>query len=252
MPRTLIAGNWKMNGLRANLTEVEQVAGAVPAADGGPEALLCLPATLILAASSMATGSGLRIGGEACHSKENGPHTGDISARMLADAGAAYVIVGHSERRSDHGETSEIVAAQAEAAISAGVTAIICVGESLVERDDGRVLEVISSQIAASIPAETDPAAIVIAYEPVWAIGTGRVAAPEQIAEVHGFIRRLLVDRYGQAGQGVRILYGGSMNPGNAAEILAVPEVNGGLIGGASLKAADFLAIYREAALQVV
>lgn len=252
MPRTLIAGNWKMNGLRANLAEIEQVAIAVPVADGGPEALLCLPATLILAASSATTASGLRIGGETCHFKDKGAHTGDISAQMLADAGASYVIVGHSERRADHGETSEIVASQAEAAIRAGLTPIICVGETLAERDNGQVLEVISSQIAASIPAGAEAGAVVIAYEPVWAIGTGRVAAPEQIAEVHAFIRSRLVDRFGPAGQGVRILYGGSMNPANAAEILAVTEVNGGLIGGASLKAADFLAIYREAALQVV
>lgn len=252
MPRTLIAGNWKMNGLQANLTEIEEVAVAVPASENGPEALLCLPATLVLPASRLADGSGLRIGGETCHFREKGAHTGDISAQMLADAGGSYVIVGHSERRADHGETNQIVASQAEAAIRAGLTPIICVGETLAERDAGQVLEVISSQIAASIPAGAEAGAVVIAYEPVWAIGTGRVAAPEQIAEVHAFIRNQLVDRFGPTGQGVRILYGGSMNPANAAEILAVTEVNGGLIGGASLKAADFLAIYREAALQVV
>lgn len=252
MPRTLIAGNWKMNGLRENLAEVEKIAGAVPAAEGSPEALLCLPATLILAASSVSTGSGLRIGGETCHPKDKGAHTGDISAPMLADAGAVYVIVGHSERRADHGETNADIAAQAEAANRAGLTPIICVGETLAERDRGVVMEIISSQIAGSIPAGADPGRIVVAYEPVWAIGTGRVAEPEQIAQVHRLIRRLLVERFGPAGQAVRILYGGSMNPGNAAEILGVDEVNGGLIGGASLNAADFLAIYRTAALQVV
>ncbi|MBY9067596.1 triose-phosphate isomerase [Hyphomonas sp. WL0036] len=248
MPRTLIAGNWKMNGLRANLAEIEQVGAAVPASDLGPEVLLCLPATLIQAAAASVVGSGLKIGGETCHSKEKGAHTGDISAEMLKDAGASFVIVGHSERRADHAETDSVVAAQASAALRAGLTPIICVGETLAERDAGEVLKIISSQMAGSIPQDAEASTIVIAYEPVWAIGTGRVANTDQIAEVHGLIRNLLTDRFGEAGKGVRILYGGSMNPGNAAEILGVAEVNGGLIGGASLKAADFLAIYRQAA----
>ena len=252
MPRTLIAGNWKMNGLMASLTEVEQVAAALSQADSGPEALLCLPATLIHAAVSKCSRSGLKIGGETCHFKEKGAHTGDISAEMLADAGASYVIVGHSERRADHAETSEMVSLQASAALRAGMTPIICVGETLDERDAGKVLEVISAQISGSIPADATIAELVVAYEPVWAIGTGRVATPDQIAEVHSGIRELLLQNFGQSGQGVRILYGGSMNPGNAEEILAVDDVNGGLIGGASLKAADFLAIYQQAALQVL
>lgn len=248
MTRTLIAGNWKMNGLVGNLTEIERVAAAVVPSQAGPEILLCLPATLIHPAAAKAAGSALKIGGETCHPKEKGAHTGDISAEMLKDAGAAYVIVGHSERRADHGETDAAVASQASAALRAGITPIICVGETLAQRDAGEVLKVISEQMAGSIPSDAAAEMIVVAYEPVWAIGTGRVANSDQIAEVHGFIRTLLTQRFGEAGRGTRILYGGSMNPGNAEEILAVAEVNGGLIGGASLKADDFLAIYRLAA----
>ncbi|AXE64226.1 triose-phosphate isomerase [Hyphomonas sp. CACIAM 19H1] len=248
MTRTLIAGNWKMNGLVGSLTEIERVAAAVAPSQTGPEILLCLPATLIHPAAAKAEGSALKIGGETCHPKEKGAHTGDISAEMLKDAGATYVIVGHSERRADHGETDAVVASQASAALRAGITPIICVGETLAQRDAGDVLKVISEQIAGSIPSEGAADTIVVAYEPVWAIGTGRVANSEQIAEVHGFIRELLTKQFGEAGRGTRILYGGSMNPGNAEEILGVAEVNGGLIGGASLKADDFLAIYRLAA----
>lgn len=248
MPRTLIAGNWKMNGLMANLVEIDRVGAEVPSSNEGAEVLLCLPATLIYAASQKIAGSGLKLGAETCHAKEKGAHTGDISAEMLKDAGASFVIVGHSERRAYHGETDSVVAAQAEAALRAGVTPIICVGETLAQRDAGEVLAVISSQMNNSIPPNAEAGQIVIAYEPVWAIGTGRVANSEQIAEVHGLIRELLVKRFGDAGRQTRILYGGSMNPGNAAEILSVNEVNGGLIGGASLKADDFLAIYRQAA----
>ena len=248
MPRTLIAGNWKMNGLMANLAEVERIATGAGASDAGPELLLCLPATLIHAASAKSAGSELQIGAETCHPKEKGAHTGDISAEMLKDAGASYVIVGHSERRADHGETNAAVAAQASAALRAGITPIICVGETLDQRDAGEVLKIITAQMTESIPEGAEAQAIVIAYEPVWAIGTGRVATSEQIAEVHKLIRDLLVKQFGTAGSDTRILYGGSMNPGNAAEILSDAEVNGGLIGGASLKAEDFLAIYRLAA----
>lgn len=248
MPRTLIAGNWKMNGLMANLAEIERVAAGVSASNEGAETLLCLPATLIHPGCTKSEGSGLKIGGETCHAKEKGAHTGDISAEMLKDAGATYVIVGHSERRADHGETDETVSAQASAALRAGITPIICVGETLNQRDAGQVLDVISSQMTKSIPDGANAETVVIAYEPVWAIGTGRVASSDQIAEVHALIRDLLVKRFGQAGRNTRILYGGSMNPGNAAEILGVADVNGGLIGGASLKADDFLAIYRLAA----
>jgi len=248
MTRTLIAGNWKMNGLVGSLTEIERVAAAVAPSQAGPEILLCLPATLIHPAAAKTAGSALKIGGETCHPKEKGAHTGDISAEMLKDAGAAYVIVGHSERRADHGETDAAVASQASAALRAGITPIICVGETLAQRDAGEVLKVISEQMAGSIPSDAAAETIVVAYEPVWAIGTGRVANSDQIAEVHGFIRTLLTQRFSEAGRGTRILYGGSMNPGNAEEILGVAEVNGGLIGGASLKADDFLAIYRLAA----
>jgi triosephosphate isomerase (TIM) len=248
MARTLIAGNWKMNGLLADLAQLEQVAAAVSTSTAGPEVLLCLPATLIQAAAAKSASSGLKIGGETCHTKEKGAHTGDISAEMLKDAGAAYVIVGHSERRADHAESDKMVSDQASAALRAGLAPIICVGETLAQRDAGQVSDVITAQISGSIPADATADSIVVAYEPVWAIGTGRVANAEQIAEAHKLIRDLLAKRFGTAGDETRILYGGSMNPANAAEILAVANVNGGLIGGASLKAEDFLAIYRQAA----
>lgn len=236
-----------MNGLRADLSTLKEVAAALPPDQDNPEVLLCVPATLIASAADAAAGSPLRVGGQACHAKEKGAHTGDLSAAMLKDAGASHVIVGHSERRADHGETSAFVAEQAAAAIKAGLTPIICVGETLAEREQGQVSDVISRQIAESVPAEAQPGSFVVAYEPVWAIGTGRVAGPEQIAEAHGLIRKLLTDRFGAAASEVRILYGGSMNPANASEILQVENVNGGLIGGASLKAADFLSIYTAA-----
>lgn len=237
-----------MNGLRAELTVIREIAEGLQTGDPLPEALLCLPATLIAAASEIAEGSALTTGGETCHAKEKGAHTGDISAEMLKDAGATYVIVGHSERRADHGETSQIVAAQAEAAVRAGLIPIICIGETLEQRESGELFDVISSQLEGSVPAHLLPDQLVVAYEPVWAIGTGRVAGPDQIGEVHAFIRDWLIQRFGPDGASIRILYGGSMNPANAAEILSVSNVNGGLIGGASLKAADFLSIYAAAA----
>lgn len=236
-----------MNGLSADLAVIREVAGQVKPATHEAEALLCVPATLIAAAAIIAEGSALSIGGETCHPNAKGAHTGDISAEMLRDAGAAYVITGHSERRADHGETNEIVANQASAAIRAGLAPIICVGETLDQRESGQVAQIIASQLAGSVPQDAAASDFVIAYEPVWAIGTGRVAGPEQIAEVHAQIRDHLTARFGEAGEGVRILYGGSMNPANAAEILQVSNVNGGLIGGASLKAVDFLSIYAQA-----
>ncbi|WP_035613526.1 triose-phosphate isomerase [Hyphomonas johnsonii] len=247
MSRTLIAGNWKMNGLRSGLAQVEAVQTAIGDGNQGVTALLCVPATLVYLASEAASGSALKIGGETCHPAEKGAHTGDISAEMLADAGASHVIVGHSERRADHGESDEIVAAQASAAVRGGLTPIICVGESLAEREAGQTLERITQQLSGSIPQGMSADAFVIAYEPIWAIGTGKVASPEQIAEVHGAIRNWLSGKFGPDGANVPILYGGSMNPGNAPEILAIDNVNGGLIGGASLKADDFLAIYNAA-----
>lgn len=247
MNRQLIAGNWKMNGLRADFGTIREVVAGLSDSAGLPEVLLCVPATLLAEASAIAAGSGLRIGGQTCHTAEKGAFTGDVSALMLAEAGAAYVIVGHSERRTGHGETDEIVAAQASAALKAGLTPIICVGETLDQRAAGATLAVIREQLEGSLAGLAEAARFVLAYEPLWAIGTGKVASPAQIAEVHDFIRTYLTARFGTAGSQVRILYGGSLNPGNAAEILPISNVDGGLIGGASLKAADFLAIYRTA-----
>jgi len=247
MARTLIAGNWKMNGVSASLPEIEAIAAGVTPAKPGVEALICAPATLLSRASAAAADSALMIGGETCHTKVSGAHTGDISAPMVADAGASHVIVGHSERRADHGETSEIVAAQAEAAIAAGLTPIICIGETAAERDSGKAIEVVTDMLRASLPAGADPARLVIAYEPVWAIGTGNVATVEAVDEMHTALRACLAGIFGAAAGDIPILYGGSMNPGNAAGLLAVKDVNGGLIGGASLKATDFLAIYAAA-----
>lgn len=237
-----------MNGLNADLAVIREVAAQLPASANAPEALLCLPATLIASAAGIADGSMLSIGGETCHPAAKGAHTGDISAEMIKDAGGVYVIVGHSERRADHAESNEMVAGQASAAIRAGLVPIICVGETLQQREDGQVSQIIASQLAGCVPEGVSASDFIVAYEPVWAIGTGRVAGPEQIAEVHAQIRDLLVGRFGAQGRSVRILYGGSMNPANATEILQVANVNGGLIGGASLKAADFLSIYEAAA----
>lgn len=237
-----------MNGLKASLGEIRDAAAGVGQGKAGVEALLCVPATLLALAAEAVHGSALKVGGETCHPAESGAHTGDISAEMLADAGASHVIVGHSERRTDHGETNEIVAAQAEAALRAGLTPIICIGESLDQRKAGETLDFVASQIAGSIPHGAEAGQIVLAYEPIWAIGTGEVASPAQIDEVHTAIRARLTDRFGaDAASRIPLLYGGSMKPGNAAEILDVADVNGGLIGGASLKAEDFLAIYAQA-----
>ena len=245
--RHLIAGNWKMNGLASNLAEAKAVAEGLEALKGRVDAMLCPPATLIAQMAWQTKNSPLMIGGQDCHAKAAGAHTGDMSAEMLKDAGATAVIVGHSERRTDHGENDALVRAKAEAARRAGLTAIVCIGETEAERDSGKTLDVVSHQLAGSVP-DGDPADIVIAYEPVWAIGTGRTPSEADIAAVHSHIRAQLVERSGEAGRAVRILYGGSMKPDNAAAILAIPEVNGGLVGGASLKAADFLAIIRAAA----
>ncbi len=245
--RHLIAGNWKMNGLAASLDEAALIAEGAEALKGRVDAMLCPPATLIERMRRRTSNSALLIGGQDCHSKVAGAHTGDISAEMLKDAGATAVIVGHSERRTDHGETDQMVRAKAEAARRAGLTAIICIGETEKERDAGQTLDVVAQQLASSVP-DGAPGDIVIAYEPVWAIGTGRTPVEGDIAEVHAHIRARLVERFGEAGRAVRILYGGSMKPDNAAAILVIPEVNGGLVGGASLKSADFLAILRAAA----
>jgi triosephosphate isomerase len=210
--------------------------------------LIFPPATLIAGFAARARGSAVAIGGQDCHAAPGGAHTGDLSAEMIADAGGTHVIVGHSERRADHGEGDPQVRAKAEAAWRAGLTAIVCVGETGAERDAGRALEIVGGQLAGSIPGGATPANLVVAYEPVWAIGTGRTPSLEDIAEMHDFIRARLVARFGSAiGEAVRLLYGGSVKPGNAGELFAVSNVDGGLVGGASLKAADFAAIVAAA-----
>jgi triosephosphate isomerase len=239
--RKLAAGNWKMNGTTASLAEVTALIAAEP--DPACEMLLCPPATLLAQMAWAARGSKLMLGGQDCHAEAGGAHTGDISAAMLKDAGAAFVILGHSERRADHGESDALVQAKAEAALAAGLVALVCVGETLAERDGGTTLEVVGAQIAGSLPAGATASNLVIAYEPVWAIGTGRTPTIPQIAEVHGFIRQRLGAAMGAEAAGVRILYGGSVKPSNAAEIFGVAHVDGALVGGASLKAADFSAI---------
>ncbi|MDZ7909460.1 MAG: triose-phosphate isomerase [Gemmobacter sp.] len=239
--RKLAAGNWKMNGTAGDLAEVQALVQAHPAP--GCEMLLCPPATLIARMADLARGTALRIGGQDCHARSSGAHTGDISAAMLLDAGASHVILGHSERRADHGESDDAVCAKAEAALAAGLVAVVCVGETEAERDAGQTLDVVGRQLAGSVPAGATAASLVIAYEPVWAIGTGRTPTLDEIAEVHRFLRERLVARFGQAAGGMRLLYGGSVKPSNATEIFAVPHVDGALVGGASLKAADFGAI---------
>lgn len=236
MRRKLAAGNWKMNGTAASLEELRLLAR-----DHGQaacEVLICPPATLVARAAALA--GSIRIGGQDCHPDPSGAHTGDISAAMLADAGASHVILGHSERRADHGETDALIRAKTEAAWAAGLTAIVCVGETGAERDAGMTLPVIGAQLAGSLPDATTAARTVIAYEPVWAIGTGRTPTLAQIAEVHDFIRATLRARFGTEADGLRLLYGGSVKPANAADIFAVSNVDGALVGGASLKAADF------------
>lgn len=235
-----------MNGLSAALAEVDAINDILPQLEDKADCLLCPPATLIASMQARAHPR-LKVGGQSCHASENGAHTGDIAAEMLADAGASYVIVGHSERRQDHGETDADIASQAEAALRANLIPIICCGESLETRKADATLDFISAQLAGSLPDSLSAQTFVVAYEPIWAIGTGEVATPDQIADVHAHIRNILVERFADTGTNTPILYGGSMKPGNAADILAVQNVDGGLIGGASLKAADFMSIYKAA-----
>ena len=239
--KKLAAGNWKMNGTKAALAEVTALLAAHPAP--ACEMLLCPPATLIDRMAEAAKGSSLKVGAQDCHAKPQGAHTGDISAGMLKDAGATHVILGHSERRTDHGETDALVRAKAQAVLDAGLTAIVCIGETEAERDAGQTLDVIGRQTDGSVPMEATAANLVIAYEPVWAIGTGRTPTLAEIAEVHSFLRGRLRSLIGDQANDVRILYGGSVKPSNATEIFAVPHVDGALVGGASLKASDFGAI---------
>ncbi|MCX7299226.1 MAG: triose-phosphate isomerase [Rhodobacterales bacterium] len=238
MRRKLVAGNWKMNGTRADLAEVQALTTAFPAPT--VDLLICPPATLIAQMVTATQGHTLAVGGQDCHANPKGAHTGDISAPELADAGASHVILGHSERRTDHAETDAQVRAKAQAAHSAGLIALVCIGETLEQREAGQTLAVVGTQLAGSLPDTATGANTVIAYEPVWAIGTGLVPTLPQIAEVHAFIRADLAIRFGADGATFRILYGGSVKPSNAAEIFGVPDVDGALVGGASLKAADF------------
>jgi len=246
MPRQLIAGNWKMNGLTADGTALARTLAARAAGAGplGCDVLLCPPATLLGAVGAAVAGSPVALGGQDCHPATHGAHTGDVSAPMLADAGCRFVIVGHSERRANHGEDDALVRAKATAVHAAGLAAIVCIGETLAERDAGATIAVVGRQLAGSVPDGARPADTVVAYEPVWAIGTGRTPTEDQIAEVHRFLRGALAARFGAA-DGFRLLYGGSVNAANAAAILAVGDVDGALVGGASLKADDFWTICR-------
>jgi len=242
-PRPLVAGNWKMHGLLASAGELARIVAGAAAASAKADLMICPPATLIGHFAAAARGSAVLVGGQDCHPEASGAHTGDIAAEMLKDAGAAAVIVGHSERRTDHHESDALVRAKAMAARRAGLVAIVCVGEQRTEREAGKTLDTIGRQLDGSLPDAASGADLVVAYEPVWAIGTGLTPTPADVEEAHGFIRKRLVARYGAAGAAVRILYGGSVKPANAAELMSVAEVNGALVGGASLKAADFLAI---------
>lgn len=244
--RMLAAGNWKMNGLNAQLPELLSVIEANPSPTA--EILICPPATLIAAMAELARDFPLSIGAQDCHAESGGAHTGDLSAEMLRDAGAAYVIVGHSERRANHGEVDQTVRAKTEAAWRAGLKAIVCVGETEAERDAGSALDIVAAQLSASIPDGATEDRLVVAYEPVWAIGTGRTASTADIDQMHDAMRVQLCSRLGtEAGSRIRLLYGGSVKPSNAAEIFAIGNVDGGLVGGASLKASDFNAIISAA-----
>jgi triosephosphate isomerase len=241
--RPLIAGNWKMNGLKSSQAEFDGMREGAASVAGKADLLVCPPATLIACFADRAKGSKLALGAQDCHLKASGAHTGDLSAEMLADAGASAIIVGHSERRADHGETDVLVRQKAEAAWRAGLTAIVCIGETQAQRDAGKTLDICGEQLAGSMPDGATSANLVVAYEPVWAIGTGLTPTTKDVEQVHRFIRGVLTDRFKGEGGKIRILYGGSVKPSNAAELMAVANVNGALVGGASLKAADFLAI---------
>ncbi|WP_315738203.1 MULTISPECIES: triose-phosphate isomerase [unclassified Bradyrhizobium] len=241
--RPLIAGNWKMNGLKASTAEFDAMLAGAAEVTGKADLLVCPPATLVAGFAERARGThAIAVGAQDCHPKASGAHTGDISAEMLADAGASAIIVGHSERRADHGETDVVVHQKTEAVWRAGLVAIVCVGETL-QRDAGQTLDILRGQLNLSLPQGSRADNLVVAYEPVWAIGTGLTPTAKDVEQIHAFIRELLIDRFKQEGARTRILYGGSVKPSNAAELMAVANVNGALVGGASLKASDFLAI---------
>jgi triosephosphate isomerase len=243
--RKLIAGNWKMNGSLESLAELDAIAGAA-SAHGNVDVAICPPATLIAAA--VARQPGLAIGAQDCHGAVSGAHTGCLSAQMLAEAGATLVIVGHSERRADQCESDADVKAKAVAALGEELTAIICVGESEAQRDAGEAVAIVTRQLDGSMPIDVDSARIIIAYEPIWAIGTGRIPSTADVAEMHAAIRARLITLLGEKGSAVRILYGGSVKSSNATELMAVADVDGALVGGASLKAADFIPVISAAA----
>lgn len=245
--KPLIVGNWKMNGLTGALAQVEKLGEKLRQQTVRADIAICPPATLLARLTEVARPLGIATGGQDCHFRVTGPHTGDISAQMLADAGASYAIAGHSERRADHTETDALVRAKAEAVIDAGLVPIICVGETERERSRGEAIDVVARQLIGSVPQVAAEKTVVIGYEPIWAIGTGVTPTLDDIAHMHENLRRILVERFGAAGRGIHLLYGGSMKPQNAAGILAVPEVNGGLIGGASLLADDFFEIISAA-----
>ncbi|WP_034994989.1 triose-phosphate isomerase [Beijerinckia mobilis] len=240
--RPLVAGNWKMNGLRKDLEEIATIRDAVKAA-GPIEVVVCPPFTLLAAAAVLCEGSGVGLGGQDCHTESKGAFTGDIAPPMLKDAGAAYVILGHSERRLFHGESNALIHDKVKAAQAGGLIPILCVGETEDQRKQGQALAVVGQQLQGSIPQDAQIDSLVIAYEPVWAIGTGLTPTAEDVAEMHGFIRTHLSERWPDKAAGVRLLYGGSVKPGNAGKLLAIANVDGALVGGASLIAADFLAI---------
>ncbi|MBN9045855.1 MAG: triose-phosphate isomerase [Rhizobiales bacterium] len=243
--RPLVAGNWKMNGTGESLAELRAIAAGLSSDFGRKlDAVVCVPATLISRAKETLSGeAAVALGGQDCHFRAAGAHTGDVSAEMLKEAGATYVILGHSERRADHGETDALVRAKVEAAWRAGLVAIVCVGETADEREAERTLDVIGTQLAGSLPDGAGAENTVVAYEPVWAIGTGLTPTVQDVRAAHAFMRERLTERFGAKGAHLRLLYGGSVKPSNAAELLGVADVDGALVGGASLKAADFLAI---------
>jgi triosephosphate isomerase (TIM) len=244
-PRPLVAGNWKMNGSLAMLKEPRLLAAMLKDVKLKADVMVCPPAIILRRVKSVVKGTRIKVGGQDCHWNPSGAHTGDVSAEMLKEAGCTAVIVGHSERRTNHGETDEMVQKKAKACQRAGLTAIICIGETLEERKGGQTLDVVTRQLKGSLPEGSTAASTVIAYEPVWAIGTGLTPTTAEVAEVHALIRKELGQLMGGEGAGVRILYGGSVKPSNAAELMGQPHVNGALVGGASLKAADFLGIIK-------
>jgi triosephosphate isomerase (TIM) len=243
--RSLVAGNWKMNGTTHILREPRLLAAMLKDVKLRCDVLVCPPATILRRVKSVLKGSKIRVGGQDCHHKQSGAHTGDTSADMLKDAGASMVIVGHSERRTNHGETSVLVAAKAKACHDVGLTSIICIGETLDERKSGRTLDVLSKQLKESVPAGSTALNMVIAYEPVWAIGTGLTPTTKEVEEAHLHLRKEVEAMLGADGQNVRLLYGGSVKPSNALELMSAPNVNGALVGGASLKASDFIGIIK-------